>query len=83
MPTNACQFFYDCKGCRSVLRPKAGIAACFARSAQFPVRRFRRRARQVPPLVVRRALPGRSARTCVDCGGPRFLKAVGDRRREP
>ncbi len=24
MPTNACQFFYDCKGCGTVLRPKIG-----------------------------------------------------------
>lgn len=24
MPTNACQFFYDCKGCGTVLRPNEG-----------------------------------------------------------
>ena len=24
MPTDACQFFYDCKGCGAVLRPEAG-----------------------------------------------------------
>ena len=24
MPTDACQFFYDCKGCQTVLRPNAG-----------------------------------------------------------
>ncbi len=24
MPTDACQFFYDCKGCGAVLRPKPG-----------------------------------------------------------
>jgi hypothetical protein len=24
MPTNACQFFYECKGCAVVLRPKVG-----------------------------------------------------------
>ena len=24
MPTNACQYFYDCKGCGTVLRPKHG-----------------------------------------------------------
>ena len=23
MPTDACQFFYDCKGCAAVLRPNA------------------------------------------------------------
>ena len=24
MPTNACQFFYECKGCKEVLSPKKG-----------------------------------------------------------
>ena len=24
MPTDACQWFYDCKGCGSVLKPKPG-----------------------------------------------------------
>lgn len=24
MPTNACQFFYDCKGCGTVLKPNPG-----------------------------------------------------------
>ncbi len=24
MPTNACQYFYDCKGCGAVLKPLAG-----------------------------------------------------------
>ena len=24
MPTDACQWFYDCKGCRAVLKPKPG-----------------------------------------------------------
>lgn len=24
MPTDACQYFYDCKGCGTVLKPKAG-----------------------------------------------------------
>lgn len=24
MPTNACQWFYDCKGCGELLKPKAG-----------------------------------------------------------
>lgn len=24
MPTDACQYFYDCKGCAAVLRPKPG-----------------------------------------------------------
>ena len=24
MPTNACQFFYDCENCKQVLKPKQG-----------------------------------------------------------
>lgn len=24
MPTNTCQYFYDCKGCGAVLKPNAG-----------------------------------------------------------
>lgn len=24
MPTNACQFFYDCENCKTILKPKAG-----------------------------------------------------------
>ena len=24
MPTNACQWFYDCKGCDALLKPKKG-----------------------------------------------------------
>lgn len=29
MPTDACQFFYDCKGCGAVLRPKQGDCCVF------------------------------------------------------
>lgn len=29
MPTNACQFFYECKGCKVVLKPKAGDCCVF------------------------------------------------------
>ena len=29
MPTNACQFFYDCKGCGTLLRPKPGDCCVF------------------------------------------------------
>jgi hypothetical protein len=29
MPTNACQFFYDCKGCGALLRPKPGHCCVF------------------------------------------------------
>ena len=29
MPTDACQFFYDCFNCKSVLRPKEGDCCVF------------------------------------------------------
>lgn len=29
MPTNACQFFYECEGCKALLRPKAGHCCVF------------------------------------------------------
>jgi hypothetical protein len=29
MPTDACQFFYDCKGCGKVLRPREGDCCVF------------------------------------------------------
>lgn len=29
MPTDACQFFYECEGCHAVLRPKPGDCCVF------------------------------------------------------
>lgn len=29
MPTNACQYFYDCLGCGALLRPKPGDCCVF------------------------------------------------------
>ena len=29
MPTNACQFFYECEQCKTLLRPKAGDCCVF------------------------------------------------------
>jgi len=29
MPTNACQYFYDCKGCGALLKPKHGDCCVF------------------------------------------------------
>jgi len=29
MPTDACQFFYECKGCRVVLKPNPGDCCVF------------------------------------------------------
>ena len=29
MPTDACQYFYDCENCHSVIKPKAGDCCVF------------------------------------------------------
>ena len=29
MPTNACQYFYDCENCHAVLKPKEGDCCVF------------------------------------------------------
>lgn len=29
MPADACQWFYECEGCKAVLRPKAGDCCVF------------------------------------------------------
>ncbi len=29
MPTDACQYFYDCEGCKTVLKPKSGDCCVF------------------------------------------------------
>jgi hypothetical protein len=29
MPTNACQWFYECRGCRTLLKPKSGDCCVF------------------------------------------------------
>src|SRR5262245_36614918 len=36
MPTDMCQYFYDCKGCGSVLRPKAGDCCVFCTYGSVP-----------------------------------------------
>lgn len=35
-PTDACQYFYDCKGCGAVLRPKPGDCCVFCSWADVP-----------------------------------------------
>ena len=29
MPTDACQYFYECSGCKTLLRPKSGDCCVF------------------------------------------------------
>lgn len=36
MPTDACQFFYDCKGCGEVLRPNSGDCCVFCSYGSVP-----------------------------------------------
>jgi hypothetical protein len=35
MPTDACQYFYDCKGCGAVLKPKLGDCCVFCSYADI------------------------------------------------
>jgi transcription elongation factor Elf1 len=36
MPINACQYFYDCKGCGAVLKPNAGDCCVFCSFGNVP-----------------------------------------------
>ncbi len=36
MPTNACQYFYDCRGCGVVLKPKAGDCCVYCSYGDVP-----------------------------------------------
>jgi transcription elongation factor Elf1 len=36
MPTDACQFFYDCKGCDVLLKPKVGDCCVFCSFGNIP-----------------------------------------------
>jgi hypothetical protein len=36
MPTDSCQFFYDCRGCGAVLRPKQGDCCVFCSYGTVP-----------------------------------------------
>ena len=58
MPIDACQFFYDCKGCGARLKPSRAIVAYFALTVRSGARRFKRALR-----VARDAMPTRSSGT--------------------
>jgi hypothetical protein len=36
MPTDACRFFYECEGCGTLLRPKAGHCCVFCSYGSVP-----------------------------------------------
>jgi hypothetical protein len=61
MPTNACQFFYDCKGCGTWLKPLAGDCCVFCSYGSVPcppVQSNDRCCAPVPWLESRPGLPG-------------------------
>ncbi len=49
MPTDACLYFYECKSCGAILRPKAGDCCVFllVRNRSLPADPGSRRARQL------------------------------------
>ncbi len=51
MPTDACQFFYECEGCKAVLRPKAGDCCVFCSYASV----------KCPPVQMQRGCSSCSA----------------------
>jgi hypothetical protein len=36
MPTDACQYFYECTGCQTLLKPKAGHCCVFCSYGSVP-----------------------------------------------
>ncbi len=36
MPTDACQYFYECKGCKTLLKPKPGDCCIFCSYGSMP-----------------------------------------------
>jgi len=54
MPTDACQFFYECTGCRARLRPKQGDCCVFCSFGSVPC----------PPMQAQRAAEGEAANRC-------------------
>lgn len=36
MPSNACQYFYDCQGCKAVLKPLPGDCCVFCSYGDVP-----------------------------------------------
>lgn len=50
MPTDACQWFYECEGCHQVLRPKPGDCCVYCSYGTVPC----------PPIQQSRAAGGES-----------------------
>jgi len=54
MPTDACQFFYECGGCGTRLKPKAGDCCVFCSYGSVPC----------PPVQAERSGQGRAGPCC-------------------
>lgn len=54
MPTDACQFFYDCANCKKILRPKAGDCCVFCSYGDVPC----------PPIQEQRNSNGNATGCC-------------------
>jgi hypothetical protein len=68
MPTDACQFFYDCTGCGAVLRPKPGDCCVFCSYASVPARRYKQAkaaALRASLTAPREAVPCRSIQSAL------------------
>ena len=55
MPRDACQFFYDCRGCGLLLKPKAGDCCVFCSHGSIPC----------PPIQEARAAGDGDGSRCV------------------
>ena len=58
MPTDACQWFYECKGCGALLKPKEGDCCVFCSYGDVPC----------PPIQEARMKGAGDNASC--CGGP-------------
>lgn len=54
MPSNACQFFYDCKGCGERLKPKTGDCCVFCSYGNLPC----------PPIQAQRSGDAKAGACC-------------------
>lgn len=54
MPTDACQFFYECRGCGALLKPRAGDCCVFCSYGDVPC----------PPIQEARASGNAAASDC-------------------
>ena len=54
MPTNACQYFYECVSCKTLLKPKPGDCCVFCSHGSVPC----------PPIQAERAGEADAASCC-------------------